>query len=231
QAGVEAVIRVAPHEQTHGAPLVEVDHTAHDADEVRYGGMKALSARVGLEHREHGLAVVARGIEPEMLDDALDLAAQYRDVPRAAEVGGRGPQAEEAMLAIDAPARVEGLDADVVEQLTAMHGGGRVRLGQDQQLGLARAGAHITAQHGDTRTAAAAARFAQDPEPRARIGHQAVLAAAALEAVMTIAEEHEVPRLHPVEQVRRLANLGRRQRRRVTLESPDDLARALTHRH
>jgi len=78
-----------------------------------------------------------------MLDDALDLAAQYRDVARAAEVGGRGPQANEAMLAIDAPGRVESLEADVVEQLTTVHGGGRVRLGQDQQLRLAGARAHI----------------------------------------------------------------------------------------
>jgi hypothetical protein len=204
---------------------------SYDADEVRYAGLEQLIARVGLEHREHGLAVVARRIEPEMLDHALDLAAQYRNVPRAAEVGGRGPESEEAMLAVDAPAGVEGLDADVVEQLTAMHGGGRVRLGQDQQLRLAPAGAHVTAQHRDARTAAAAACFAQDSESRAHIGHEAVFAAAALETVVTIAEKDEVPRLHPIEQVRRLAHLGRRQRRRIALEATDDLACALAHRH
>src|SRR5262249_4700191 len=160
-----------------------------------------------LQHREHRLAIVACGIEPEMLDDALDLAAQYRNIARAAEVGSGGPQAEEAMLAVDAAAGVEGLDADVIEQRGAMNGRGRVRLGADQQLGLARSCAHIAAQDTDAWPwATAATRFTQDAESGAHIRHQAILAAAALEPVMPVAEEDEVSRLHPVEQVRALAH-------------------------
>src|ERR1051326_4414567 len=148
-----------------------------------------------------------------MLDYPLDLAAQYRNIARAAEVGGGGPQAEETMLAIHPAARIEGFHANVVEHLAPMHGRGRVRLGEDEQLRLPRGRPHIAAQHRDARTPAARARFAENPEARARIGHEAVFVATALETVVAIAEKDEVPRLHPVEQVRGLAHLRRRQRR------------------
>src|SRR6185437_11998306 len=138
QARVEAVIRVATYQQAHRAPLVEVDHAAHDADQVLGAGLEQLIARVGLEYVDHRLAVVAGRIQPEVLDDALDLAAQHRDVARAAVVCGRGPESQEAVLAIDTAACIEGLDADVIEQLAAVHGGGGVGLGDDQQLQLAR---------------------------------------------------------------------------------------------
>ena len=67
-------------------------------------GLEELVARIGLEHVQHRLAVVACGVEAEVLDDALDLTAQHRDVARAAVIGGRGPQTEEAVLAVDASA-------------------------------------------------------------------------------------------------------------------------------
>ena len=224
------MIRVATHQQAHRAPLVEVDHAAHDADQVLGAGLEQLIARVGLEYVDHRLAVVAGRIQPEVLDDALDLAAQHRDVARAAVVGGRGPQSQEAVLAIDTAACVEGLDADVIEKLAAVHGGGGVGLGDDQQLQLARAAAHVAAQHGGARLARVAARGAQYAQTRARIRHQAVLGAAALQAVVAVAEEYEMPALHPVEQVSRLAHFGRRQGRRVALQARDDLAHPLAHR-
>ena len=51
------------------------------------------------------------------------------------------------MLAGDLAARVEGLDADVVEVAAAMHGGRRVRLGEHQQLGRARLAAQVPGEH------------------------------------------------------------------------------------
>ena len=230
QAGVEAEIRVAPHQQAHRAALVQVDHPAHDADKIRDPGLKELIARIGLQHVEHRLAVVAARVEAEVLDDALDFLAQHRDIPRAAVISGRGPQAEEAVLAVDPTSGVEGLDADVIEQLAAVHGRGRVRLGHDQQLRLARARAHIAAQGRDARAPTPPAGAAEDAETGARVGHQAVLGPAALEPIVTVAEEHEVPAFHPVEQVGRLAHVGRRQRRGVGFEPGDDLTHPLAHR-
>src|SRR5439155_21544962 len=127
------------------------------------------------------------------------------NIPRAAVIGGRGPKSEEAVLAVDPPTTIEDLDADVIEQLAAVHGRGRVRLGHDQQLRLARARAHVPAQGRDGRTPTLPARPAEDAETGARVGHQAVLGAAAVEPVATVAEEHEVPGFHAVEEVARLA--------------------------
>ena len=56
-----------------------------------------------------------------------------------------------------------------------------------------------------------------------------ILGAAALKSIVAVAEEHEVACVHPVEQVRRLAHLGGGERWRITLQSRDDLAHALTH--
>src|SRR6201998_3415810 len=83
QARVEALIGVTADQQAHRAALVEIHHPAHDADQIRYTGLEQLVARIGLEDVEHLLAVVARRIEAEVLDDALDLAAQHRDLARA----------------------------------------------------------------------------------------------------------------------------------------------------
>src|SRR5205823_12506331 len=80
QAGVEAVIRVAPHQQAHRAPLVQVDHPAHDVDEIGDPGLKELIARIGLQHVQHRLAVAAARAETEVLDDALDFPAPHRDI-------------------------------------------------------------------------------------------------------------------------------------------------------
>src|SRR5262249_17404557 len=146
------------------------------------------------------------------------------------EVGRGGPQAEEAMLTVHAAARIEGLHANVVEHLAAVHGRSRIRLGEDEQLRLARARPHVAAQHRDARATPARTRFAENPEARARSGHEAVFAATALETVVAITEKDEVPRLHPVEQVRSLAHFRRRQRRWVAFQAADDPACALAHR-
>src|SRR6185437_575736 len=74
EAGVEAVIGIAPRQQANGAPLVQIHHTAGDPDQVIDACLEELIARVGLQHVEDGLAVVAVRVEPEILDDAIDLA-------------------------------------------------------------------------------------------------------------------------------------------------------------
>src|SRR6185437_4243771 len=101
QAGVEALIGIAPRQQAHRAALVEIDDTSGDADQVLDARLKELIPRVGLEHVEDGLAVVAVRIETEILDYAIDLAPQHRDVARTAVIGGRSPEPQEPVLADD----------------------------------------------------------------------------------------------------------------------------------
>ena len=231
QAGVEAVVRVAAHQQPHGAPLVQVDDAAHDADQLRHARLEEFVARIGLQRVEGGLAVVAGRIQAEMFDDVVDLAAQDRNVARAAVVGGGGPQSEEAVFAADAAAPVEGLHAHVVQVFAAVHGRRGVRLGDDQQLRLARLVAHVAAQHGGAGPLPLAARRAEDSEAGGAVRDEAVLAAPALQPVVPVSQQDEVSALHPVEQVTRLGHLARWQRRWIGCQLGDDLADALAHRH
>src|SRR4029077_5975794 len=98
---------------------------------------------------------------------------------------------EEAMLPVHPSAPIEGLDADVIEQLAAMYGGDGVGLGDDEQFRLTRLGAHLPAQHGRRRAALVVRRAREDAKSRGALGHEVVFAAPALQAVVAVAEEHE----------------------------------------
>ncbi len=143
EAGIKAVERIAAHQNAHRAPLIQVDDSAHDADQVLHIGLEQLVARIGFQHIQHGLAVVAVRVETEVLDDPLDFAAQDRNVARTAIVRTRSPQSQKPMLARHAAAAVEGLDADVVEILGAVHRCDRVGFRDVQQSALACSRAHI----------------------------------------------------------------------------------------
>ena len=132
QAGVEALVAVTPHEQTHAAALVEVDDAADDRDELGGRCLEQFVARKGLDHVDHGLGVVALRGQAEVRDDRIELAPEQRDLGRRLVIGARSPQSEKAMLAGDVALRVEGLDAHVVEIAAAMHRRGCVRLGEHQ---------------------------------------------------------------------------------------------------
>ena len=86
EARVEAAERVAAHEQANLRPLVEVDDAAQDADEVGNRRLEQFVARERLQSVDERLVVVARGIQPEVVDDALHLVAQDRDLVGAPAV-------------------------------------------------------------------------------------------------------------------------------------------------
>ena len=122
-AGPETARCVVAHDETGGAALVQVDRAAHEADEFGDARLEQFIARPCLEHGEHRLAVVALRVEAEALDHRGDLAPHHRDLGGRGEVGGRGPQADEAVLADHAAGRVEFLDSNLVEMARSVHGG------------------------------------------------------------------------------------------------------------
>ena len=93
QHGIETMERVAAREHAHRAALIEIDDSAHDADEVLDVRLEQLLARIGLEDVQDRLAVVAVGVEVEELDDSLDLAPQNGNVAGTAVVRAGSPQA------------------------------------------------------------------------------------------------------------------------------------------
>ncbi len=114
------MIGIAPYEKADSTALVQVHHAARDADQVVDVGLKKLIAWIGLQHVQHGLAVVTLRVEAEVLHHTLDFPTQYRNVPRAAVIRGRRPKAEETVLAGDLAAGVECFHADVIEVFVAM---------------------------------------------------------------------------------------------------------------
>src|SRR6185437_3377880 len=118
---------------------------------------------------------------------------------RTAMIGGRGPEAQEPVLAGDPAARIEGLHARVVEIFRAMHRGDGVGLGEDEELPVTGPGTDVAGQHGGDGFAPRVART-QDAEAAAAVRNQTVLARLALESVVAVAEEDEVTLLHPLEE-------------------------------
>ena len=230
EARVETLVAVAPREQPHPASLVQIDDAAHDSDELRDAHLEQLVARKCFDDVHDGFRVVAVLGQAEMRDHRIELAAQQRDLGGRHVIRARGPEAEEAMFAVDVARVVEGLHAHVVEITAAMHGRGRVRLGEHQQLRCARLATQVAGQHDGRRTSCALPLVAQDAEAARGVAHQRVTRAAALQAVVTIAEEHEMSVVHPREQGACLARVGFRYGQPDAIELVRDRAGALEQR-
>ncbi len=226
---VETMERVAAREDAHRAPLVEVHYSSRDANEIVDPSLKQLIAGIGFENVLDCFAVVARRVESEVSDDPLDLSSQHRNIPWTAEVGARGPQSKETVLADGSTLRVESLDPDVVEIFAAVDGCDRVGLRNDQQFAIARPGAHVAAQFQDASPFRSVAAGAQEPQAGLLLGHQAILGGAAFQAAVAVAEKDEMPLLHPAEQVACFADLIRRQRRRILVQRCHQLADPRAH--
>ena len=209
EAGVETLIAVTPDEQAHSATFVQIDDAAHDGDEFGGRSLKKLVARKRLDDIDHGLRVVALRGQAEVRDHRIELAAEQGNFRGRLVVGARSPQAEESVFTRDLAFGVEGLDAHVVQVAAAMHGGGRVGLGQHQQFRRARLSPQMTREHDGRRWPASGLR-AQDAEPAAAVADQRVARAATLESVVAVSQEHEMPVVHPGQQRARLAGVRTR---------------------
>ena len=230
QAGQVAAVGVAPHEQPDLPAVADLQHRLRDRHELLDRGLEQLVARVGLQHVHQRLAGVAQRREPGPVDDLLGLEPDHRDAGQRLGVGGGREQPEEAPLADDLAARVERLDADVVEVDRTVHGGLGVGLGQHQQRLLAGLGPHQRRQLRERRGHVLVG--PQDAEAGAGHGPQRDVVravAGVLEAVLAVAQEREVGVGQPAQQRLALGDLLGRQRRRVLVEVLDDVEGLLVH--
>ena len=202
----EPLVRVATHEQAHAPALVDVDDAARAAHELGHACLEELVARIAFQHVEKGLAVVAHRSHADLVDHALHLLAQQRDLARARAVGRGREQAEEAAFAGDAAARIEGLHADVVEVGRPMHRRDRIRLRDDERGLLACHAPGLAAQHRRPRPGPALA-GAEQPEPRSGDRHELVRRRASRETVFAKTEESEMMVGEPGQESARLGGL------------------------
>ena len=224
----EAAERVAADEEADAPALAEMEDPERDLEELVLRDLEQLVARIRLEDLDERLVVVAAAREPGPLDDVLRLAPEHRDLPRRRVVGGVRVEPEETALAGDLAARVEALDADVVEVGGPVHGRPRVRLRQVEQALRAREPPHLRRQLREAERDRPLVGGAEDAEPRAGRGAQHVLAVLDEHLVLAVAEEGEVVVVHPLEQVAGLGALVRVDG--CLVELGDDLADALAHR-
>ena len=165
EAGHEAAVAVAAHEQPGLAALLHVQDREGHLGELLGVDLEQLVARVGLEDLQQVLVGVAVDAEAGPVEHLLRDAAGERHVHDGRDVGARGVEAEEAALADDLAVGVEHLHADVVEVGGAVHGGAGVGLGEHHDVRVARLGADL-GREGDVALRHLAV-VAQDAEPGA----------------------------------------------------------------
>ena len=214
QALDEAVQRVAPDEQPHALALAEPQDPHRDVEHLVGAHLEQRVARVGLDDLEQRLAVVAGRRVPGLVQHLLDLLRQQRDVARTGLVGGGRVQAQEAALTRDLAVGPELLDADVVEIRRPVNVRSRVGLGQHEHVRCARELERLRPQALERGRRG----VAKDPQAGVRDGLQAGLFALLHEVVLAVAEEREVVRGDPLEEVRDLLQLGRIDGRGLALE-------------
>ena len=214
----EAIEAVAPRQNAHARPLVELQHRQRKVIERVVVELEQLVARIILQHVDQRLAGMAVRIEAGAPHDGVDLAAQIRDRARRARIGGRREQPDDAELADELAVGVEALDADVVHVDVPVHARAHGGLGDDEQRRLVQQRADlrrddeglVPSLHGRHLAPA------QDTEPAGENRLQRGLAGG--EGVVANAEEGEIVRDQPFQELDGLGDLGDRRRRRIGLE-------------
>ena len=230
ETGEETLEGVAAHEKPQPLPLLEMQDRPRRAQQVLFGGLEQLVARIAVEYVHQRLPGMAAGRQARALDDVGDLATKQRNIRGIRAVGGRGEQPEKAVLAGDLTLAVETLDRDIVEVTGTVHRGARSGLGHDQQLGPARVRADLRRQRRETRRDFLVLAFAQDAEARSWNDLQHVLAVDHRELVATVAQEGEVVLREPAQKILALGELFCGQRRRPLLDLAHDCLQTVAHR-
>ena len=120
QAGREAADRVAPREQRHPPPLLQLQDAQHMVVERVLLDLEQLVARIGFEDRQQRLAVVAVRVEAGAAQDAVDPSAQQRHVLHQRVVSGGREQADQPPLAGHPAIGVVGLHDHAIHRPDAM---------------------------------------------------------------------------------------------------------------
>ena len=229
QAGEEALVLVAAHEQPQPRALAEAEDAGRDLVQVVDVDLQELVARVGLEDLQQALLAVAAGREGRARHDRPDLAPNDRHVVQGRLVGGGGIEPQEAALADHLAGVVEALDADVVQVGRSVDRRARVRLREGQQTRRPRQRAHARGQLAEGARGRLGPALAQDPEPRAVDRAQAVLSLLVDQLVVPVAQEREVAVVEPRQQLRDLLDVARLARHRRHREVGDDLVHPPAH--
>ena len=129
----ETLERIVAHEHANPPALLDAENAEADLEQRVRIDLEQLVARIGFEDVLQGLVVMPVGREARALEHALHLAAQQRNFERAAVIGGRGEEADEAAFANHPAGGLEQLETDDVHRHAAVHGGAHRGLCDEKQ--------------------------------------------------------------------------------------------------
>ena len=229
QAGEEAAVLVATHEQAWPGALLELEHATGDVEQLVRRALEQLVARQGLQDVAQCLARIGIAAQTGAAHHRLVLQAHQRNFLRAARVGGGREQAQETLLGHRTAVGVEAQHADVVHVAGTAHPRARIGLGQDDRVH----GARMRQPRGlkglqRTRRGGPAV-IAQDAQPRARDRAQHRIALDVGNLVFAIAQEGEVVLGHPAQEGLGLGHALLVQRKRTLRQLLGDLHHVRAH--
>ncbi len=168
------------------------------------------------------------GIEAGPLFHRGDFPPQIRNAVRAARIGRRGEQPDDAVFADEIARRVETFDPDVVEVDAPVHTRVHVGLGYDQQPRLLHKSHDLWRGFEQLVAASEHAEFTRthDTERAFEIRIQRL----AVNLVVAHTQEREIVGEQPLEKLDGFGNFINGQRRRSGLEFGDYRSDAITHR-
>ena len=134
--GNEAFEAVAPRQDAHARPFVELQHRHREMVERILVDLEKLVARIILQHIHQRLSGMSLGIKAGTLEDRIDLAAQIGNGPGGARVGRGGEEADDAELANKLADGVEALHANIVHVDVTVNARTPRGLGDDEQRRL-----------------------------------------------------------------------------------------------
>ena len=211
QRGGEAADRVQAREQRDAPSFLKLQDAEHMVVQRILVDLEQLVSRIGIEDRQQRLAVMSVAIEARPSQQALDPAAQQRDVVNRRVIGRGGEEADQPVFAGDATVGVAGLHDHAIHRAAAMDQRLPVGLHDQDVVRSAREAGHRLAA-ADAGLEQAHLVAAQDAQRRSR--HNLVAQAGGLArildiAVAAMAEEGEMVGLEPAQEILVLGQVRR----------------------
>ncbi len=230
QAGDEAVVGVAPDEQSQALAFAGRQDAQRGVVKLVLADLEQVVTRIGRQDVLERLGQVAAHGQRRARRDGRHLLAQQRDLDDPCAVRGGAEQADETVLADDLAGGVVSLHADIVAVARAVHGRARVRA-RDEQHRRGRAGHRAGLRgHGGEAGGHLLPRLTQHAQRAATHQAQHVLTLIVHQVVTPIAEQREVVVGQPLQEGAAFLRHLRRHRRRGLPQFVGGLLQVRQHR-
>ena len=226
----EPVEHILPDEGRNALTLLQLQDPHRDVVELFFADLVDLVTGKGFQDLNQLFPGMARPRQSRVLDDAVDLAPEQRDLADASRVRRRSEQPEEPVLADQIAGGVVALDPDPVHVRRAVNRRAVVRFGHDDQLFAPGKPAELRRERHLTTRAGLRPDFAQQTEACPRHDLQKFVRLVRYELVLAIAEKNEMLVGQPAEKLLRLLHFVAGDRRVAVVDLLERLEQPRPHR-